>query len=381
MLLPGQLTVPSHIASQPRQDLTLIPVTRCQEASFLKNRERTAILGVFLSVRHVSMSEGVNKVITTGAGRYGAASGNSRARLPGNTTRAYDRIITFGDVSTLDGRCFAVILKTQTLSAQFFLPSIQSLEGVGEIFLLEEPEAISTSLGSTGSVPVLDNCFRTIPLAVPYSDSIPSIQLTSPPLGATKYFCQHNQNNIAMSMAAHTVASCGGQFCDRQVIFTNPLQRCGCFHFDREKALVIDMDVTVSVPLTFDQDGSKTISHFRSWKTSQLFVKPEAWALLRANDMEQVQQVREAVHAVLDHVNAHGGWTYVGWLRTGMVQDSSDTSIGNLPENLARVTQQPHLSYLYPTNTACVAEDNEAFQSCRLSVPTPTTPSGGAGDA
>jgi hypothetical protein len=111
--------------------------------------------------------------------------------------------------------------------------------------------------------------------------------------------------------------------------------------------------------------------------------------LLRATDMDQVQQVRQAVLDVLDYVNANasskGSWTYIGWLRTGMVQDSSDISIGtNQPvENLASsVTQQPHLSYLYPTNIVCVAEDNEAFQSCRLIfLPLPPTTPAGAGAA
>jgi hypothetical protein len=81
---------------------------------------------------------------------------------------------------------------------------------------------------------------------------------------ATNYFCQPAKR-IAMPMAAHTVASCGEQFCDRQAIFTRVP------HFDSEKALVIDIDVTVSVRLIWT---SKTISRFRSWKTSQLFIKP-----------------------------------------------------------------------------------------------------------
>jgi hypothetical protein len=61
-----------------------------------------------------------------------------RGQVASSTNRAYDRIITFGgDISTSDGRCVAVILKTQALRTQFFLPSMTSLEGVGEIFLLE----------------------------------------------------------------------------------------------------------------------------------------------------------------------------------------------------------------------------------------------------
>jgi hypothetical protein len=84
--------------------------------------------------------------------------------------------------------------------------------------------------------------------------------------------------------------------------------------------------------------------------------------------MDHLQKTRQAVRAVLQHVNTHGGWTYVGWLRTGTVQDSSDTlnSSNQAGENLASATQQPHLSYLYPTNPECIAENNDAFQACRL---------------
>jgi hypothetical protein len=73
------------------------------------------------------------------------------------------------------------------------------------------------------------------------------------------------------------------------------------------------------------------------------------------------------VKKVLEYVNQNGGWTYVGWVRTGTVQDTSDTAARE-SDNIASRDQAPHISYLYPTDTQILAEGNVAYQACKLTL-------------
>jgi hypothetical protein len=371
MINANNLVVAAHIAEPPRPNLVLIRVVTCREADFVERRENTALVGILLSILHHSASEGGanNKVLMSGPARYSAGlSGQSRTRIANNFNKTYDRIATYADINDQTGRCFCVILKTSQHSSSFFESTLKSQEGVGNLFLLEEPDPVSNSLGTTGSVPVVDDCTRALPLVLSYTDSVPAVPITAPDIGETRYFCQHGIIDISMSMASIATASCSGIFCDRQSIPASQFQRCGCFHHGRSPGLVIQLDVTLPVPADFEQRRRTTITRFRSWRTSQLFIKPDAWAGIRKDSMAQISLLRQAVRNVVDHVNANGGWTYIGWLRTGAVHDSSDTSGGSTADNLANTTQRPHLSYLLPTNADAVSDANAAFQAGRLDL-------------
>ena len=52
-------------------------------------------------------------------------------------------------------------------------------------------------------------------------------------------------------------------------------------------------------------------------------------------------------------MNNNGGWCIVGWLRTGVVQDSSNAGTAQTG-NWASIHTVPHISYLYPTNPGVV---------------------------
>jgi len=306
-------------------------------------------------------------IMTNGMSRYAAGSNTAtRARLNNTATRPYDRIATFADVTDPDGSCFAMIFQNHADSFRFFQPCIKTLEGVGEMFLLEEPDPVHNYLGTTQSVAVIDRCDRALPLLKHTVQAVPSLDLSSPPMGHTKFFCLHGVSTINITRAYIQQASCAGVFCDRQQELVNN-QKCGCFFTNKESNVVMSMDVTLPVPPTFNTTGSRTIHRFRSWRTSQLFVHPESWKVLIANlnndstDRKYRDPLRSAVTKIVDHVNKAGGWTCVGWVRTGAVQDESD----NTGATIANMEQDPHISYLYPTNAEQLLQ-SEVFNTMRF---------------
>lgn len=153
---------------------------------------------------------------------------------------------------------------------------------------------------------------------------------------------------------------------DRQALLEGTGQSCGCFYkTERHEPLVIEMTVTFPVPEDFNAHGIQSVVEFRSLRTSHFFVTPDCWSLLDRKNQAHEDALRAAVERVTKYINTRGGWTYVGWLRTGSTTDQSDPAIKDA-ENIASLTQTPHISYLLPTNRRDYAETNMAFQRLRL---------------
>jgi hypothetical protein len=118
-----------HIKNPLRGTYKFITITDCQHEDFSRNREDTALIAVLLGIRHHSMSDGNNRVMTYGS-RYGSGqSGNSRQRTGyGSSNRSYDRIATFGDTKE-KGKCFCVILESNFDSQDFFVSHCHHKKG------------------------------------------------------------------------------------------------------------------------------------------------------------------------------------------------------------------------------------------------------------
>lgn len=347
-----------------KTSLRFLTVTDCQQPSFAANSEDTAIVGLLLSIRHVSMTTdqiNTRNVATNAISRYTpGATANTRMKLNNFASRPYDRIVTFADVLDPKGTCFALIFQNHSQSFSFFQPCIKTLEGVGEIFILEEPDPVFNFLGTTQSIRIVDRCDRALPVIPQSITQVPRVPLSSPPAGHTKYFCEHSLNSIRISRVYIQESSCAGTFCDRQQELTTN-QKCGCFFTNKQGNIVLSMDVTINVPLSFSITGYRTIHRYTSWRTSQLFVKEDSWKTLIASlntdstDHKHRDAIRTCTKRIVDFINEHGGWTCIGWIRTGSVQDESDTS-GAM---IASSEQDPHITYLYPTNIKLPATSAE----------------------
>ena len=126
------------------------------------------------------------------------------------------------------------------------------------------------------------------------------------------------------------------------------------------------MTVTFPVPEKFDANGLQSVLAFRSLRTSRLFVDPDCWNLLDCDKQEHEDALRIAVDRINNYISRKGGWTYIGWLRTGSTTDQSDIIAFKDVENISSLTQSPHISYLFPTNARDIANKNVQFQRLRL---------------
>ena len=346
------LSTPPHINITPDTNLNHIKVVDCTEDNFEgPQRTNKYVLGFLLSIRHTSQTE--SRLMTTSmASRYSSAAG-ARARLNNSVgSRGYDRIMTYADPKD-NGRCYVQIAKNAAKSQEIFKHCIASQEGVGNLFLMEEPQKVKNTLGSSKTVFIIDDCLECYPISGEIKDHVPAVPLSTPPAGETRWFAMHGDDKVSLTNATFQKASCTGKFCDRQAEVPHG-QKCGCFFLSRTNAFVVEMELMLPVDATFEARGKVTISNFRSLRTSGLFVDESSWKQLDANNFYQHRKkLRQAIEQVTAYVAENGGWSYIGWVRTGTVQDSSDID-RNGPENLSSISQQPHISYLYPTNTDIV---------------------------
>ena len=127
------------------------------------------------------------------------------------------------------------------------------------------------------------------------------------------------------------------------------------------------MTISITVSSTFDLRGRYGVRGFRSLRTSQLFVTPDCWTVLDGESKAHEKAVRKAVSRIVAYVNGKGGWTYVGWLRTGAVADQSgEMAAFKDVDNISSQSQDPHISYLFPTDPSDVSDSDKAFQQLRL---------------
>ena len=107
--------------------------------------------------------------------------------------------------------------------------------------------------------------------------------------------------------------------------------------------------------MSFNAEGFYLVESFRSLKTSRIWVPDEeVWDCLTIKNKIHIKVLRETIKNINKYVNDNGGWTYIGWVRTGVVVDESDC-IHKDVENIASETQDPHISYLWPSNPDIVS--------------------------
>jgi len=409
-----KLKATSTSGTEPFTDLKVIPVATCRTSNYLKNPkicEHTGVVAVMLSLRTAIGSSKNTTVVNTGGSRYVSGTGqNTRQRVSHITSANYDRIMTFADCSDTSGNCFAYMTHNKTQSVNFFDNLRVGQEGIGNLVLLEEIDPISDSLGTTTNVPLIKHCSHVLPLSGDMAKLVPSIPISAPTKGNTKYFCQHHVRDIQFGRVSIKQAICGGKLwygiqliisscgtgscpfaektisylyysslisslslhSDRQLAFEGTGQSCGCFYkTDRHNPLVIEMTVTFNVDTHFESDGLQSIVAFRSYRTSRLFVAPDGWNALDPKNLAHEDALRKTVDSINEYICSagHGGWTYIGWLRTGATTDQSDIPFKDA-ENIASLTQSPHISYLFPTNSSDIANDNAEFQRLRLHATT-----------
>jgi hypothetical protein len=304
----------------------------------------------------------------------GPASGASKGQKTGhNGGKPYDRLVTFADITSKNGGCFALLLSRKENSHYFFNIGHDHHHGVGDSFLIGEPKPTKDRLGGKNAMQLIQGHSGPVfPSDRGYMLLPRCVLATAPKPGATKYFCYHNVKGLTITNIMVLNAGCSGQLCDRQVTppasATTTQFRCGCQHLDPRAGKVFDWSVTIPCSAAYRPGRKTTVHHFRSLRTSKVFATMAALEKYDDTDLTARENLRRGIKAMLDFIDHNGGWSVIGWIRTGEKQDDSDPKEA-LVENMASLNQLPHITYLMPSLSQLKFDGDRQYESHRFGTP------------
>jgi hypothetical protein len=296
---------------------------------------------------------------------YGTAQNNKRpSAVP---TKGYDRLITFADVK-VKGRCFAAVFADKIYTANFFHHGFSQGYGVGHAWLIKEPPHTKNKLGQSPlAIPLMElQSYSGIPLTnmIRY---VPTSPLFIPEgIYETAYFCYHNITNLQIGKCKMVFSGCSGYLCDRQSIPDKSEKwSCGCLHTNQNKVpLVMQMNVIIPCETSMEARGKHVINDFRSFQTTSVFADTGSLANWRNESLRLEDHFRRKVCLMLKYINENGGWTILGWIRTGAIADVSDQKD---KQTIASIKTEPHLTYMMPSNLQVM--ENVEFKTFQYNVP------------
>jgi len=293
---------------------------------------------------------------------------NNRQKL--FSTNNYEMIMIFADIYDLPN-CFAIIFQhRRDFQRMFENNALSEKVTVGDALVFLEPQPHDEKLGDNMTVlksPELSASLRTSinwptqdPLVAPEGDC------------QVAFHCVGKTINIARTklLTGRDKITCANITCDRQNINCT-----GCFgRSPTQNPIVLQCDVTIPDCPAYDPATSCAIFwSFRSLRFSQLFFG--SLDQLSSRSPEVIRQlrnvIRQQVHAMIEHVNNHGGWTLIGWHRRGVHRVQND-------EILVSNKTLGHLVYVMPTNEDAIAMP--AFVKNKINLPAPNNPVIARGD-
>lgn len=257
----------------------------------------------------------------------------------------YDRLFVFADLST-PGKCFAILADTVSKS-DLLMSHAQHNVSVGDVFGMMEPDQVVRAL--QGDIPLVNTSKPLYPLV--NSGFPPVVPLVVPEAGKQRYFYLKNVS-VQLTKVEAIKGSCTGTLCDRQgrIMQTGG---CGCLYYNRTCSVVLDMTVTFTATDTNGYEHQYSVPHFRSWRTSKIFIHPMALTADTSVYVTHTREIRDVAANIKNIVNEHEGWTIVGWYRKGEVVDAS-ADPGNTDNEITSDNHPIHISFLFPTRPSCL---------------------------
>ncbi len=326
---------------------SLVGVHECEKENYDLDAEDKILVGLLISMKHCSTSPSNNiKVRFGGYGSNATSRGSAFNKLrPTNTNAIYDRILIFADVVT-PGKCFAILTESAYKSDLLMTYSKHDVS-IGDTFAIIEPDGVFRALH--GDLPLVNSTKPLYP--VTNSNFGLSVPLMVPEAGKQRYFYLTNVV-VELTKVEALKASCNGTLCDRQMPFTQT-GGCGCLYFNRTGSIVLDMTVTFRTRDNNGYENQYIINHFKSWRTSLLFIEPMAMTEDNEVYFGHTREIRQKAKEIKDIVNANNGWNIVGWYRKGEIVDASAES--NVAGSEITSDNHPvHISYLYPAQRSCL---------------------------
>jgi hypothetical protein len=264
--------------------------------------EGTMLLVCLLAVRHAN-KDGDQ---TTYAFRNGAGAANKKRK----STVNYVRMHYYGDPRTPQ-RCGALFeTQKEGMSERRLWQasiSVRSNGQVGSWFVIPEPQKIS-QVTSIGGFLKLETNWPIFPVKAPpltYYCVVPN----TPNQVVTYYF---KGVKVEIPQTSSVFSNCSGSFCDRQ---KSTDERCGCYSTDRTASTSFVLETRIKI----NHDGHIIRAKFCSWQFTKMIFKNEAVSnIIDPSALRRrIARIRTAVKALVDLVNAKGGFTVIGWYILG----------------------------------------------------------------
>jgi hypothetical protein len=329
--------------------------------------EKNVLKGVLLSIKHGSTAKiSAKGYILSPYSGQGVKRQKVAIQLP------YNRIAVFGDLND-PPNCFAVLTETNEES-RFVFHNIM-LAGaiaIGGVYYILEPRETDKMLGS--NTPIIPTTLEILPLMlstpnVTIEENLPQQDIwTHQEPGTESFFVYHGTHvdiNYFQLLMDKRV-SCSGRLCDR-ALPSKTMSPCPCFHTGTMQGLVGEYNVTLPVPAELSATEHHVVQFCRSLRTTELFFE-NLNQFVKKEDIveERFANMRLAVRAMQDHVNANHGWTVVGWFQKGEVEDSATPG-----EKIDSLKWTLHISLLVPTSSHIRNRLDVAFNPMRIKLAAP----------
>jgi hypothetical protein len=328
-----------------KNDTKICPVGFFQQEKNEDQLDNKVIKAALLSYKHFSMASNYKFYSTNSYGNRNADNKRMRTQGPSGT---YDRLCIFADLSD-PPHCFAVILNNPNQSDSFFLYCKAEI-APGRVFYIFEPDFVNRTCGdhSSSSLPIVWSQHPLLPLKHDPKRHIPFHAVMMPTRVLDHvYFTLHNLKiSVQRPIIDIKDACCKGQMCDRQLVLDRG-QSCGCY-FDKftQNPIVVDMNVSLPVSKSINENGKFIVEHFRSLRTTLLFVENLSDFSRTESKIlqDKFHELRQSIQKMVEIVNDANGWTIFGWFRQGEVADSSTQG-----EKVANEETTIHISMLVPS--------------------------------
>ena len=262
--------------------------------------------------------------------------------------KTYRRMFVFASIIDAEQLTFCVIEYSNTNEQLYWSHNPGKNDvSVGDRFCIMEPELLGQLQES--QTYIIETPAPFVELTAP---TVPPRMIMDIKDGERYFVLKHVPIRLFNLHVVET--KCGGTFCDRlQVNEESGL--CACYTIDSKTTgssvtMAFQFDLQVEVQETGD---IYTFPKASSLRTTKLFYRSRVIppSSIEAYLFPPVAKMVDAkTSAVVNHVNANGGWNVIGWAKRG----TKYTGTVENTETTASAEIRYHLSYLYPASLAAI---------------------------
>ena len=277
--------------------------------------EKKYIIGVLLSIKVVEKQNVINQYNKK---KLGIAT--------------YNRILTFGSCKDEEGKSFCMIFES-SISFRYFIYKMMDLK-IGDTVVIYEPKKIMNYLSKGKDLPVIESRMLAFSHQVDRGLYLTEeVALSIPEEGYTKFFF-YSGVKIKFFNAQIVPVVCQGLMCDKQ-----KENQCGCLMGHKTPRIVLD----VNVKLKEKKISEVNKMNILSWDlTKKLFTDiGRDVSITSFLDMRKLKVIRSSINNIGNIINEKGGWTIIGWVRTGFTDDEVTTD--SLEKIVGAESVSPHI--------------------------------------